>query len=433
MLLSLPAVILEHVADLLFATPCAHKLHHDHYPEGRHQQGLRSTAVLQACSELLSHFEHAHWKALKAACATFHPAIHGMTSSLSLSRAELMRMLTLMSYHDGRKFRDGGPAERNETIDSIPWLFNPIGTPPHVRTLLSYHLTSMPLVPPFDPNLIHILMRVRISDALLFSAHGTWAPRAPRQEAVMGGPLRDDNDAVIDLSTTPAAPTFTTPATLFGLPEDDEWVGEGVADAVNDAWQRRTDAARAEQLGTAFSEHQWGETQRKDCTEKDSFQVDVRLVHVLPHSQERGPREFRWAALCTNRSHFRTEADCHDVPSDGLSIEGDKVSWRLSAHLPFNCGGQPLIGESADGIYYSAHDAPEPKYAEDSWVEVNVDLESTLQPWSSPQGQEHTVRAASLGIVWQMSVEGYPPPKGSAMNMVPSRVAFEADTHGWQV
>ena len=38
----------------------------------------------------------------------------------------------------------------------------------------------------------------------------------------------------------------------------------------------------------------------KNCAEKDSFQVDVRLVHVLPHSQECGPREFRWAALCTS-------------------------------------------------------------------------------------------------------------------------------------
>ena len=450
-LLSLPAAILEHIADLLFASPCAHKLYHEHRPVGRYQQGLRSTAVLQTCSELLSYFKHAHWKALKAACARFHPAIDGMASNLSLSRTELTRILTLIKYYDdnGRMHRTHASG-RDAIINTIPWLFNPIGTPPSVRSLLSSHLSSMPLVPPFDPSIVHILMRVRVSDVLLFSAHGTWAPRAPRLEAMMGGPPAEDTDAVIDLSMTPAAPSFTTPVTLFGMPENDERVGEGVADAVNKPWIRRTDIGRAEQLGTAFSEHHWGKTAtlQKVCTEKDAFQVDVRLVHVLPHSQECGPREFRWAALCTNLAHFRTEVDCHEVPSDGLSIAGDKVCWRLSAALPFDYDGdgsvdsdgsgdsdalvQPLVGESADGVFYSTDDAPEPRFAEDSWVEVNVDLESTLQPWSSA-GQEHTVRAASLGIVWSMSVEGHPPSKGSAMNLVPSRVAFEADTHGWQV
>jgi hypothetical protein len=448
MLLSLPAAILEHIADILFATSCAHKLYHEHRPEGRYQQGLRSTAVLQTCSELLSYFKHAHWKALMAACASYHPAIDGMANSLSLSRAELTRLLTLIKYFDddGRKLR--GPSGRDEPIGScilymasrssarpvavkvvgtIPWHFNPIGTPPHTHTLMSHHLSSMPLVPPFDPSIVHILVRVRVSDVLLFSAHGTWSPRAPRLETVIGGPLRDDNDAVIDLSMTPSAPMFTTPKTLFGLPENHESVGEGIAAAFNDVWQRRSDVALAEQLGTAFSEYHWGETQREECTEKDAFQVDVRLVHVLPRNPECGPREFRWAALCTNKAHFRTEVECHEVPSDGLSIVGDKVCWRLSAALPFDHDGNELVGASADGILY----APE-CYAEDSWFEVNVDLESTLQPWSSAQGQEHTVRAASLGIVWQMSVEGSPS-REKAMDLVPSRVAFEADTNGWQV
>jgi hypothetical protein len=151
--------------------------------------------------------------------------------------------------------------------------------------------------------------------------------------------------------------------------------------------------------------------------------------------------------LCTNKAHFRTEADCHEVPSDGLSIVGDKVCWRLSAALPFDHDGNVLIGASADGILYAPVECTEAcadtaecahyetqtyRYAEDSWFEVNVDLESTLQPWSSAQGQEHTVRAASLGIVWSMSVEGSPS-REKAMDLVPSRVAFEADTNGWQV
>ena len=431
LLLCLPAVILDHIADLLFASPCPHKKHRKDRPEGRWQQGLRSTAVLETCRELSALFEQAHRKALLAACAVFYPPVVGMASKLSLSRVELTRLLTLIKYYDddGRNFR--GPSGRDDAVDTIPWHYNPLGYSNDSA------LADLPLVAPFDPNLVHILVRVRLCDALLFSAHGTWAPQAPW--APDG--TRVDTEAVIDLAMAPAAPTLTTPATLFGHPEGDECIGLGVDDAANDAWLRRTDVARAEQLGTHFSEYTWGEeTQRKTCPATDAFQVDIRLVHVQPTCKKGEPRDMRWANLCTSAARFRTGTDCHETPSDGIDIEGNKANWRLSAALGFDNDSTRLFGESVDGIHYSSPEdsagaTGHHSYAEDSWLEVNVDLESTLQPWSS-SSQVHAVCSASIAIVWQMSeiTEGYPQPTPqAAMNMVPSRVEFEGDTHGWQV
>ena len=371
--------------------------------------------MLEACRELSACFEQAHWKALLAACAVFHPPVIGMASKLSLSRAELTRLLTLITYYDddGRHFR--GPSGRDDTVNTIPWHYDPLGS---TETAV---LADLPLVAPFDPNLLHILVRVRFRDALLFSAHGTWAPRAPRTEAV---PLPEDSQATIDLAMTPAAPTLTTPATLFGHPEGDECIGLGADDAVNDTWRRRTDVARTEQLGTAFSEFSWGETQRQACLATDAFQVDIRLVHVHPTCKKGEPRDMRWANLCTNAAHFRTEADWNgEVPSSGIHIEGNKTSWRISAALPFDTDG--LFGESADGIFYDGSFRVSP----DHWLEVNFDLETTLQPWSS-SSQVHAVRSASLGINGGMNNFCH---ALGAMNSVPSHIEFEGDTHGWQV
>ena len=61
------------------------------------------------------------------------------------------------------------------------------------------------------------------------------------------GPLFERSHALIDLAMTPAAPTLTTPATLFGHQEGmaDGYVDCGtgeydVYDLASDAWLRRT-------------------------------------------------------------------------------------------------------------------------------------------------------------------------------------------------
>ena len=330
--------------------------------------------------------------------------------------------------------------------------FCPVGEEPR-----SLHLAKVPLLAPFDPNLVHILVRVRFRGELLFSAHGTWAPRAPRMDVGEGRRRLEGSHAVIDLAMTPAAPTLTTPATLFGHQEGmaDEHTGAyGAYEAANDdAWLRRTDVARNEQLGTVFSEAAWGETQRQPCPATDAFQVDIRLVHVHPTCKkmhptckkgECEPRDMRWANLCTS-ARFRTEEDemlMHQNLLPEESCEGDvyasgiiqivqeqdhtKTYWRLSAALPFGKDYEPLSSESADGIFYREPGEP----VDGNWLEVNFDLESILQPWSS-SSQVHAVRSASLGIVWK--VQGGPQDdQVGVMERVPSRIEFEGDTHGWQ-
>ena len=183
-----------------------------------------------------------------------------------------------------------------------------------------------------------------------------------------------------------------------------------------------------------------GETQRQTCPAADAFQVEIRLVHVHPTCKkgECEPREMRWANLCTSAARFRTEADdmlgCddHAFASYLISRENNKVYWRLSAALPFGKEFEPLSSASVDGIIYSEPGEP----IDDNWLEVNVDLESTLQPWSS-SSQVHAVRSASLGIVWKVPRppwrdRGIEDHQVGVMEKVPSRIEFEGDTHGWQ-
>ena len=224
--------------------------------------------------------------------------------------------------------------------------------------------------------------------------------------------------------------------------------------------------ARNEQLGTVFSEATWGEMQRQTCPAADAFQVDIRLVHVHPTCKkgECEPRDMRWANLCTSAARFRTKADNMRmlpeetfgdnavasglIDTDRRDPDHTKAYWRLSAALPFgnDDGPLPVSGESLDGIFYRETIESEA----DNWLEVNFDLESTLQPWSS-SSQVHAVRSASLGIVWTVpgrQTENWTTPKeawqtGSdpkdiqdqqvgVIEKVPSRIAFEGDTHGWQ-
>ena len=292
LLVSLPTAILDQIADLHFASPgtCPHKRYHKDHPEGRGRQGLRSTAVLEACRELSACFGQAHSKALLAACVAFYPSVVDMASTLSLSRVELTRLLTLIKYYDddGRHFRDlttvDGRQGRDDAVDTIPWHYDPLGfsnyeaysestlnrlwanepnevgcadSPRVMRSseyVQSAALAKVPLLAPFDPNLVHILVRVRFRDEPLFSAHGTWAPRAPRipsqpliptAEDVI--PLLERSHALIDLAMTPAAPTLTTPATLFGHQEgtaqglgSNDAYGTDPYDLASDAWLRRT-------------------------------------------------------------------------------------------------------------------------------------------------------------------------------------------------
>ena len=61
-----------------------------------------------------------------------------MASTLSLSRVELTRLLTLIKYYDddGRHFRNlttvDGQSGRDGAVDTIPWHYNPLGYPPPV-------------------------------------------------------------------------------------------------------------------------------------------------------------------------------------------------------------------------------------------------------------------------------------------------------------
>ena len=122
------------------------------------------------------------------------------------------------------------------------------------------------------------------------------------------------------------------------------------------------------------------------------------------------------------------------IDTDRRDPDHTKAYWRLSAALPFgnDDGPLPVSGESLDGIFYR-----EPIESEaDNWLEVNFDLESTLQPWSS-SSQVHAVRSASLGIVWKVPRppwrdRGIEDHQVGVMEKVPSRIEFEGDTHGWQ-
>jgi len=66
-----------------------------------------------------------------------------------------------------------------------------------------------------------------------------------------------------------------------------------------------------------------------------------------------------------------------------------------------------------------------PEFKTDSWMQINLKLQSSLQP--SSQEQEHTVKSVSLGMVWQMSAKDYPPElRPSLLNLVPSHMDWES-------
>ena len=124
--------------------------------------------------------------------------------------------------------------------------------------------------------------------------------------------------------------------------------------------------------------------------------------------------------------------------ADGVRIDGETVYWKLSTSLPF-MSYEALRGVSADGIYFTApadsDDTSQesmfakgisPEFETDSWMQINLELQSSLQP-SSLHGQKHTVTLVSLGMVWQMSAEDYPPELSpSLFNLVPSRMDWES-------
>jgi len=162
------------------------------------------------------------------------------------------------------------------------------------------------------------------------------------------------------------------------------------------------------------------------------------LLHVQPGTADTEPRSLRWCQLCTGASNFRTQVDLFDNPADGVRIDGETVYWKLSTSLPF-MSYEALRGVSADGIYFTApadsDDTSQesmfakgisPEFETDSWMQINLELQSSLQP-SSLHGHEHTVTSVSLGMVWQMSAEDYPPELSpSLFNLVPSRMDWES-------
>ena len=421
-LLSLPAVLQEHVAEMLLA--------------GENVEQFRM--VLEVCSGLLLNFGPAYKRALITSCPQFFPAFTRMESQLLFSRAELTRILMLIRHFD--EYRgplprapiqtmqfDGGTYRMIDEPDTIPWHFNPVGIPRWMQSgpALEQALSHNSLIAPFDPNSVHILMRVRLHDVLLFSAHGTWCPQP-------GGMERDDYIAVsevghegqISMTMVPADPTFSTP-TVFKPAKPLERLP-------NEDWLQYADMVRAQHLGTSLTpsvrrtSEQW---EIPECSEVASLQVDVRLLHVQPGHGDTEPRSLRWCQLWSEASHFRTQADLFDHPTDGVRIDGETVYWNLSSALPFDCD-EALRGVSADGIYYTAPDSdnkPEREvFASDTWMQNNLELQSTLQP-SSLHGQEHTVTSVSIGMVWSMSEQDYPPELGpSLFNLVPSRMDWES-------
>jgi len=108
-----------------------------------------------------------------------------MESQLLFSRAELICILMLIRYFD--EYR--GPLPRAQTMqldgtyrdepNTIPWHFNPVGIPRCMQSVpaLEQALSQNLLIAPFDPNSVHLLVRVRLDEVLLFSAHGTWCPQ----------------------------------------------------------------------------------------------------------------------------------------------------------------------------------------------------------------------------------------------------------------
>jgi hypothetical protein len=354
--------------------------------------------VLEVCSELRLTFKLVHKRALVAACANLFPTIAMMEHQLHLSWPELARILTLILSLDEAH----GP-RRCDNPNNITWSFNP--ALPKVITQLAH-----PLVAPFDSNDVYVLLRVRLHEELLLSAYGPWCP----QQSPDG-----ERTAQINLTVVPTAPTVTTPC-VFKLPDRDETLP-------NETWLRQADMERTKHLGTSFSEHVWGPIDSVDhlpYPDQKALQVDVRLVHIQPAKESGGPRSFCWAQLCTDAASFRTQTDLFQDSTDGVRINGNIVHWNLSAALPFQ-SDEELTGVSADVIYYTAPDSAQiSQSAEDSWMDVNIEFESALE--LSSHRQEHTVTSVSLGMVWQMSVEGYPPPHGpSTLNCVPCRMTWE--------
>ena len=321
---------------------------------------------------------------------------------------------------------DGGTYRMIDEPNTIPWHFNPVGITRWMQSgpALEQALSQNLLIAPFDPNSVHILMCVRHHDVFVFSAHGTWCPQP-------GGMERDGYIAVsevghegqIAMTMVPANPTFSTP-TVFKP-------AKPLERQTNEYWLQYADMVRAQHLGTCLIPSVWASEQWEstECSEQASLQVDVQLLHVQPGHGYTEPRSLRWCQLWSEASHFRTQADPFDHPTDGVRIDGETVYWNLSTALPFDCD-EALRGVSADGIYYTAPDSDNKParevFASDTWMQINLELQSTLQP-SSLHGQEHTVTSASIGMVWSMSVKDYPPELGpSLFNLVPSRMDWES-------
>jgi len=151
-LLSLPAVLQEHVAEMLLA--------------GENVEQFRM--VLEVCSGLLLNFGPAYKRALITSCPQFFPAFTRMESQLLFSRAELTRILMLIRHFD--EYRgplprapiqtmqfDGGTYRMIDEPDTIPWHFNPVGIPRWMQSgpALEQVLSQNSLIAPFDPNSTH--------------------------------------------------------------------------------------------------------------------------------------------------------------------------------------------------------------------------------------------------------------------------------------
>jgi len=230
------------------------------------------------------------------------------------------------------------------------------------------------------------------------------------------------------MTMVPANPTFSTP-TVFKPAKPLERLP-------NEDWLQYADKVRAQHLGTSLSHGLSELLDSPACSEQASLQVDVQLLQ--PGTSDTEPRSVRWCQLCTEASNFRMQVDLFDNnPADGVRIDGETIYWNLSAGLPF-MSYEALRGASADSIYYTAPADSDntsqesmfakgisPEFETDSWMQINLELQSSLQP--SLQEQEHTVNSVSLGMVWKMSTKDYPPELSpSLINLVPSRMDWES-------
>jgi len=128
-------------------------------------------------------------------------------------------------------------------------------------------LSQNSLIAPLDPNSVHLPVRVRLDEVLLFSAHGTWCPQPGMERNGRITVSEVGHEGQIAMTMVPADPTFSTP-TVFKSAKPLERLP-------NEDWLQYADKVWAQHLGTSLSRGLSELLESPACSAEASLQVDV--------------------------------------------------------------------------------------------------------------------------------------------------------------